>query len=256
MNDPTRLRDDPDAPKELRALGALPPPRALGDADRARILATAALLAAGGGAAGTLGVKAATKGAGLAKGLAVTVALAGLAVGVRAWRTDAPDAPPRAVRAGSAPDAVVPSRAPDAVVSSRAPDAVVSSRAPDAVVAVVRPLALPRPPPRVARVVCPVAVSEGEARVLEAASAALASSPRVAAACEASLPDRPASPLYEERLFVRWDAARRLQRRDEAARAAETLRRMFPASRYARVTATEPAPAPTRDGFRPDASAW
>jgi hypothetical protein len=76
----------------------------------------------------------------------------------------------------------------------------------------------------------------------------------VAAACEASLPDVPASPLYEERLFVRWDAARRLQRRDEAERAAETLRRMFPSSRYAR--AAERDRASPRDGFRHDASAW
>jgi len=157
-----------------------------------------------------------------------------------------PTSPIRAARAGGALDAGASPSAPDAGGPTSAPN----------VDAVVVPSTAPvHTAPRVARVGCPVAVSEGEARVLEAASASLATAPRVAAACEASLPDVPSSALYEERLFVRWDAARRLQRRGEAARAAETLRRMFPSSRYARATAVDGDRAP-REGFRRDASAW
>lgn len=264
-NDPARLRDDPDAPTALRGLGAQVPPRALRDEDRARILATAALIAAGGGVGAASAVKAVTHGGGLAKGLAVTAALAGLAAGVHTWRGHVPGAPPRAARAGGAvdarespsvPEAGGPTSVPDAGGPTTVPDAGGPTSAPDVAAVVVPSTAPVRTAPRVARVGCPVAVSEGEARVLEAASASLATTPRVAAACEASLPDVPSSPLYEERLFVRWDAARRLQRRDEAVRAAETLRRMFPSSRYARATVAERDRASPRDGYRRDASAW
>jgi hypothetical protein len=270
VNDPARMKRSDETPEELRALlGAASAPTPLGPNDRAKILASAAAIAAGGVAASATAVAAGasvtrsalwtmatlTKTAGLA-GLVLAAGLAAREVTRRAQaptlahRTAttalAPRPPTTIERPIARPIAAVP--APRDIVAVTPPTAEVSTAQP-----ATRPARAQRPStiassaptstvplPTVARaaIECPVSVGAGgleaESRVLAAATAALASAPAVSAACVRELERGPISDsLRDERHFIAFEAARRMGSIDEATRRARRIIELAPTSGYA-----------------------